>query len=66
MKLVIAVKLSMCIPHLTSTKESFVTAKKEKKNKQKENTNNKILFFFIDIFDYIIMGLISEIGSWGG
>lgn len=65
MKLVIAVKLSMCIPHLTSTKESFVTAKKEKKTSKKKTRTTKFCFF-IDIFDYIIMELISEIGSWGG
>lgn len=65
MKLVIAVKLSMCIPHLTSTKESFVTAKKEKKANKKKTRTTKFCFF-IDIFDYIIMELISEIGSWGG
>lgn len=65
MKLVTAVKLSMCIPHLTSTKESFVTAKKEKKTNKKKTRTTKF-FFFIDIFDYIIMELISEIGSWGG
>lgn len=65
MKLVIAVKLSMCIPHLTSTKESFVTAKKEKKTNKKKTRTTKFCFF-IDIFDYIIMELISEIGSWGG
>lgn len=44
MKLVIAVKLSMCIPHLTSTKESFVTAKKEKKQTKRKHEQQNFVF----------------------
>lgn len=47
MKLVIAVKLSMCIPHLTSTKESFVTAKKEEKKKQKRKHEQQKFVIFL-------------------
>lgn len=57
------------IIHVYSTfnehKRKFCDSQERKKTNKKKTRTTKF-FFFIDIFDYIIMELISEIGSWGG
>lgn len=58
------------IIHVYSTfnehKRKFCDSQERKKKQTKRKHEQQNFVFFIDIFDYIIMELISEIGSWGG